>query len=88
MHPSWGVYFAGMDKGLRSEDAFRPPPGLVSLSNDIEGSAPFLDLTAGSSPTNVEDHMKVRPVSFFFRPLARRARAHGVARRERDTDAP
>lgn len=60
MHPSWGVYFAGMDKGLRSEDAFRPPPGLVSLSNDIEGSAPFLDLTTGGSPTNVEDHMKVR----------------------------
>ena len=60
VHPSWGVYFAGMDKGLRSEDAFRPPPGLVSLSNDIEGSAPFLDLTLGGSPTNVEDHMKVR----------------------------
>lgn len=48
-----------MDKGIRSEDAFRPPPGLVSLAAVIEGAAPFIDMSSGVTPGVIEDHMKV-----------------------------
>ena len=50
-----------MDGGLRSQDAFRPPPGLVSLATAVsEGVAPFeVEATAASSGV-VADHMKVR----------------------------
>lgn len=54
MHPSWATYFAGLDRGLASEDAFRPPPGLIA---QFEGEAP-LPIGQGSSSA-VEDHMKV-----------------------------
>jgi hypothetical protein len=48
-----------LDKGLKSEDSFRPPPGLVTIQTGLmEGEAP-LDLTGGVSVGIVEDHMKV-----------------------------
>lgn len=56
VHPSWNVYFSGMAKGLKSEDAFRPPPNLLDLAEmSTEGSAE-LPLSQGS---DVQDHMKV-----------------------------
>lgn len=55
VHSSWATYFAGMDKGLASEDAFRPPPGLVA---HLEGAAP-ISIGGGTSGGLVEDHMKV-----------------------------
>lgn len=45
---------------MKSEDAFRPPPALVSIQAGLlDGEAP-LDLSAGVSVGVVEDHMKVR----------------------------
>ena len=57
VHPSWNVYFSGMARGLKSEDAFRPPPSLVDLeSMTTEGSA---DVPSASTGSDVQDHMKV-----------------------------
>lgn len=59
MHASWGVYFSGLDKGMRSEDAFRPPPGLVTLAAGVfDGEAP-LNISGGVGQGVVEDHMRV-----------------------------
>lgn len=57
VHPSWSVYFSGMAKGLKSEDAFRPPPNLLDLAEmSTEGSA---ELPIASQGSDVQDHMKV-----------------------------
>lgn len=64
VHTSWQVYFSGLDKGMKSEDAFRPPPGLVSLPAAADG-APQLNLQGSG---DLQDHMKVsggNPFSFF-----------------------
>lgn len=59
VHPSWSVYFSGMARGLKSEDAFRPPPNLLDLAEmSTEGSAELPISSEGSS--DVQDHMKVR----------------------------
>jgi len=56
VHPSWSVYFSGMARGLKSEDAFRPPPNLLDLAEmSTEGSA-IAPIEQGS---DVQDHMKV-----------------------------
>ncbi|KAK4049847.1 2-oxoglutarate dehydrogenase E1 component [Microbotryomycetes sp. JL201] len=69
VHPSWATYFAGLENGLQSEDAFRPPPGLVA---QIEGDAPVaLGAGAGSA---VEDHMKVQLLVRAFQ-----VRGHHIA---------
>lgn len=57
VHPSWVVYFSGLDKGLPSERAFQPPPGLVSMPNPLAG-APMLALSA--SEGELENHMKIQ----------------------------
>jgi hypothetical protein len=60
VHPSWSVYFSGMARGLKSEDAFRPPPNLLDLAEmSTEGSA-IAPIEQGS---DVQDHMKVRSLS-------------------------
>jgi 2-oxoglutarate dehydrogenase E1 component len=60
VHPSWNVYFSGMARGLKSEDAFRPPPSLVDLeSMTTEGSA---DVPSASTGSDVQDHMKVSSI--------------------------
>lgn len=56
VHPSWDVYFSGMDKGMKSEDAFRPPPNLVSMPSPADG-APTMSIPSGGG--ELEDHMKV-----------------------------
>ncbi|KEI39477.1 uncharacterized protein L969DRAFT_62172 [Mixia osmundae IAM 14324] len=54
VHPSWDVYFSGMDQGMHSEEAFKPPPGLISMPAD---GAPTLSMSGGPQ---LEDHMKVQ----------------------------
>lgn len=61
MHPSWKTYFRGLDNGMRSQDAFRPPPNLVSLEEELLGQAP---IDFGVDSKAIEDHMKVRPLLF------------------------
>lgn len=56
VHPSWDVYFSGMDKGMKSEDAFRPPPNLVNMPTPADG-APTMNIPSGGG--ELEDHMKV-----------------------------
>lgn len=47
-----------MARGLKSEDAFRPPPNLLDLAemSTAEGSA---ELPLASGGSDVQDHMKV-----------------------------
>lgn len=59
VHPSWSVYFSGMARGLKSEDAFRPPPNLLDLGEVAAAGSAELPLSGG---TDVQDHMKVRLV--------------------------
>ena len=55
VHPSWNVYFSGLAKGLRSEDAFRPAPSSFDTS-DFGGAS---ELSVGADTTGVQDHQKV-----------------------------
>ncbi|POW10705.1 hypothetical protein PSTT_05914 [Puccinia striiformis] len=57
VHSSWNVYFSGLEKGLPSENAFRPPPGLVSMPQPA-GGAPMLAMPGSGG--EVEDHMKIQ----------------------------
>lgn len=62
MHASWSTYFSGLDRGMRSQDAFRPPPGLVTLASGVQEGAAPIEFTAGMTSIGqsvVEDHMKV-----------------------------
>lgn len=54
VHASWDVYFSGMENGIPSQDAFRPPPSLMPLPVD----APPVDVS-GMSGAAVDDHLKV-----------------------------
>lgn len=56
VHPSWRVYFSGMDKGLTSSQSFQPPP-TTYLPAPADG-APALHVGQGAELT---DHLKVRP---------------------------
>ncbi|TFK23427.1 oxoglutarate dehydrogenase, partial [Coprinopsis marcescibilis] len=55
VHASWDVYFAGLEKGLPSHQAFQPPP--THLPHPADG-APALH--AGSSGTELDVHLKVQ----------------------------
>lgn len=65
VHPSWNVYFSGLSKGIRSEDAFRPAPSLLDLETmGAPGNASSeMSLSEG---TDVQDHMKVRRFRLSF----------------------
>ncbi|CDO77547.1 hypothetical protein BN946_scf184912.g46 [Trametes cinnabarina] len=54
VHASWDVYFSGMEKGLPSQQAFQPPPTLVSAPAD---GAPALHTHGGGE---LDDHLKVQ----------------------------
>lgn len=56
VHVSWRTYFSGMDRGLKSQDAFRPPP--TFLPQPV-GGAPTLTPVRGAQ---LDDHLKVHPV--------------------------
>jgi 2-oxoglutarate dehydrogenase E1 component len=54
VHPSWNVYFSGLDKGLPSYKAFTPPP--TTLPPPADG-APALHAGGGAE---LDDHLKAR----------------------------
>jgi hypothetical protein len=59
VHKSWATYFKGLDNGLPSEQAFRPPPtavGSAGVPYAADG-APSLHLGEGGS--ELTDHLKV-----------------------------
>ena len=64
MHKSWATYFKGLDNGLPSEQAFRPPPaagaggaaGFAGVPSAADG-APSLHL--GDASSELTDHLKV-----------------------------
>ncbi|KIM35868.1 hypothetical protein M413DRAFT_449496 [Hebeloma cylindrosporum] len=55
VHPSWNVYFSGLDKGLPSYQAFQPPPS-NHLPHPADG-APALHVGQGAE---LDDHLKVQ----------------------------
>lgn len=59
VHPSWDVYFSGLDKGLTSSQAFQPPP-TVHLPHPADG-APALHVGKGAE---LDDHLKVNIIFF------------------------
>ena len=54
VHPSWNIYFSGMDKGLSSPQAFQPPP-TTHLPHPADG-APALHPIGGAE---LDLHLKV-----------------------------
>ncbi|CAO1628563.1 unnamed protein product [Parajaminaea phylloscopi] len=71
VHSSWDVYFSGLDKGLSSQEAYRPPPTLMTLP--IE--APPISTGQMSGEHNVDDHLKLQ---LLVRAYA--VRGHRIAR--------
>ncbi|KAF8633876.1 hypothetical protein AX15_001207 [Amanita polypyramis BW_CC] len=60
VHSSWNVYFSGMEKGLASPQAFRPPPQITGASTALPHSAedvPALHPVAGG---DLHLHLKVQ----------------------------
>ncbi|KDQ11098.1 hypothetical protein BOTBODRAFT_35635 [Botryobasidium botryosum FD-172 SS1] len=58
VHVSWDTYFSGLEKGIPSQFAFTPPPGLVPTAAD---GAPTLDVgTAAAGGQELTDHLKVQ----------------------------
>jgi 2-oxoglutarate dehydrogenase N-terminus len=55
VHASWDAYFSGLETGLPSSEAFRPPPGLIDVPNPADG-VPTLDFRGGR---DIGDHLKV-----------------------------
>lgn len=70
VHPSWDVYFSGLAKGLRSEDAFQMPPSLMTLPVD----APPIDPSSAQSGESVDDHLKLQLLVRAYQ-----VRGHGIA---------
>ncbi|PWN94595.1 putative KGD1-alpha-ketoglutarate dehydrogenase [Tilletiopsis washingtonensis] len=56
VHGSWATYFSGMQAGLSSENAFRPPPTLMPLPID----APPIDTSSYEGGSAVNDHLKLQ----------------------------
>jgi 2-oxoglutarate dehydrogenase E1 component len=56
VHVSWATYFGGLDKGIPSKDAFRPPPGLSSAVPTPADGSPQLDVEGAK---DVTDYLKV-----------------------------
>ncbi|KAF8349517.1 2-oxoglutarate dehydrogenase E1 component [Amanita rubescens] len=55
VHPSWNIYFSGMDKGLSSPQSFQPPP-TTHLPHPADG-APALHPVGGAE---LDLHLKVQ----------------------------
>ncbi|KAH7106211.1 2-oxoglutarate dehydrogenase complex E1 component mitochondrial precursor [Auriculariales sp. MPI-PUGE-AT-0066] len=73
VHSSWNAYFSGLDKGVRPQDAFTPPPTIQSLPTPT-GGTPTLHALSGSS-NDLSDHLKV--VQLLVR--AYQVRGHHIA---------
>ncbi|PPR07689.1 hypothetical protein CVT24_003898 [Panaeolus cyanescens] len=54
VHPSWNVYFAGLDKGISPSQAFQAPPTTLPVPAD---GAPALHAGQGAE---LDDHLKVQ----------------------------
>lgn len=61
VHASWDAYFRGLDKGLPSSSAFKPPPSLVAPPTD---GAPTLHASAGGA--ELDDHLKASLLIPYF----------------------
>jgi len=57
VHPSWNVYFSGLDKGLSSPQAFQPPPTTSTHLPHPADGAPALHAGHGGE---LDDHLKVQ----------------------------
>ena len=53
VHPSWDVYFSGLEKGLPSSSAFQKAPSVMPAPSD---GAPALHASSGAE---LDDHLKV-----------------------------
>lgn len=56
VHVSWATYFGGMDKGMSSADAFRPPPSLSTAVPVPADGSPQLNVEGSE---DVTDYLKV-----------------------------
>ena len=76
MHTSWDVYFSGMEKGMRSEDAFIPPPSLqpMAWTGRSQEAGPSTS-TSQASRSDLEDHQKIQLLVRAYQ-----ARGHHIAR--------
>jgi 2-oxoglutarate dehydrogenase E1 component len=59
VHPSWDVYFSGLERGLPSAEAFQQPPTVMPAPSD---GAPALHASSGAE---LDDHLKVLPVALL-----------------------
>ncbi|EIW82629.1 2-oxoglutarate dehydrogenase E1 component [Coniophora puteana RWD-64-598 SS2] len=55
VHSSWSVYFAGLERGLPSAEAFQPPPNLITSSHGTSGPVQTQD-----SGNQLDEHLKVQ----------------------------
>jgi 2-oxoglutarate dehydrogenase E1 component len=55
VHASWQAYFSGLDKGLPSDQAFRPPPSLADMPAPADG----MHHIQMQGDLDVSDHLKV-----------------------------
>lgn len=69
VHASWRAYFELTEGGLPASQAFQAPP--IAIGDSMEGPAPVLLNMGGGG--QIEDHMKVRPLSLAPRRCAGRA---------------
>ena len=60
VHPSWDVYFSGLEKGLPSSAAFQQPPSAMPAPSD---GAPALHASSGAE---LDDHLKVCLAPFLL----------------------
>ena len=56
VHPSWSVYFSGLENGLPSSQAFQPPPTLTTHLPHPADGVPALHVGQGAQ---LDDHLKV-----------------------------
>ncbi|KAK0554455.1 2-oxoglutarate dehydrogenase E1 component [Tilletia horrida] len=70
VHASWDIYFSGLENGLPSEDAFRPPPSLMPLPV----SAPPVDFSSSKGEA-VDDALKAQLLVRAYQ-----VRGHRIAR--------
>ena len=70
VHTSWDVYFSGMEKGMRSEDAFIPPPSLqpMAWTGRSQEAGPSTS-TSQASRSDLEDHQKIQLLVRAYRAM-------------------
>ena len=61
VHASWQAYFSGLDKGLPSDQAFRPPPSLEAMPA-LEGGSQSIQVHGDQ---DLSDHLKVSESKSF-----------------------